>query len=331
MKFSKLYSCAVVACGGFLLGGGFLCVGGNKNAAHVPSLAGNVTLDSVPALKMRADTVVVNYDTKLDAAGAFVTTTNELIVKHFVPGPMARGDVVNYCEKLQGAERVVRRHEFEHAKKARIVRTRRGLNAYQAAQLVIMNESMAPAGEIIEAMTYRFETGRCYPVNRSFLFRTDSLIMAEHAKHHLMTSMVDFENPVIADIVLESAVDKFILDYNRGVYHFAVRRALAGMNFPEYTAHDHCDEPNWKNYCPDKNQWGALWTFDVAPFVNCTDVYNNARHVPCTTASNYNRVDIWNSATPATRKRVLNKIHDCIMQEMTPGQMLLTKTFKKIR
>lgn len=330
VKFKKLYSFAITLCGiGFVVGAG----GATEKADSVDvAPVQPVVTDTVPRLTFHTDTIVVDYNNMgRGAAGVFFAYKPSISIKYFKPQNMVDKDLIAYCDASNNNVRVIRRHEFEHAKKAIITKNANGLTGYQRAQLAIMNESMAPAAEIIEIMTYRFETKQKYAAHNKFLARADELIMAEHRKTGNELAMVDFENPAIADIVLECAVDKFVGDYNRGYYHTTIKKALAAKKYAKYKGHDRCDGVDWSNYCPDVNQWGALWTFDVAPFVDCTDVYNNSFSGCSFVAQNRRRVDIWNSATAAARTRALAKIDSCIMREMAPGQMLLTKTFLKTR
>lgn len=276
----------------------------------------------LPDLKTATDTLYFtneNFDAKYAraAAGQFIPGTNTVRVSYFMYDDMANARVRLNCDNANEAVGVVRRHEMEHARKANIVQDVMGLSPWDRARLAVMNESMAPGGEIIEAVEYHIKTGERYPQNRAFLWRADSLIMARHNEKNFGFGAgvpVDFSDPVIADIVLESAVDKFAKDHKRGFYHTKIRGELKGGKRSKYKPHNQCDlKPNMSNYFPMANQWGILWTYDVsAPWV----VFNKKR------------VDIWNSATVATRNRVINKVDSIVKTDMAPGQMLMSKTFE---
>lgn len=276
----------------------------------------------LPDLKTATDTLYFtneNFDAKYAraAAGQFIPGTNTVRVSYFMYDDTANARVRLNCDNANEAVGVVRRHEMEHARKANIVQDVMGLSPWDRARLAVMNESMAPGGEIIEAVEYHIKTGERYPQNRAFLWRADSLIMARHNEKNFGFGAgvpVDFSDPVIADIVLESAVDKFAKDHKRGFYHTKIRGELKGGKRSKYKPHNQCDlKPNMSNYFPMANQWGILWTYDVsAPWV----VFNKKR------------VDIWNSATVATRNRVINKVDSIVKTDMAPGQMLMSKTFE---
>lgn len=321
MKFKKLLTLSAGL--SVLLGASIGCaVLGGAADNKTPDKAKTIRFRPLPDLKTTVDTLYFtneNFDAKYAraAAGQFIPGTNTVSVSYFMYDDTANARVRLNCDNANEAVEVVRRHEMEHARKANIVQDVMGLSPWDRARLAIMNESMAPGGEIIEAVEYHIKTGERYPQNRAFLWRADSLIMARHNEKNFGFGAgvpVDFSDPVIADIVLESAVDKFARDHKRGFYHTKIRGELKGGKRSKYKPHNQCDlKPNMSNYFPMANQWGILWTYDVsAPWV----VFNKKR------------VDIWNSATVATRNRVINKVDSIVKTDMAPGQMLMSKTFE---
>ena len=322
MKFKKLLTLSAGL--SVLLGASIGCavLGGAADNKTPDKALKTIRFKPLPDLKTVIDTLYFtneNFDAKYAraAAGQFIPGTNTVRVSYFMYDDTANARVRLNCDNANEAVGVVRRHEMEHARKANIVQDVMGLSPWDRARLAVMNESMAPGGEIIEAVEYHIKNGERYPQDRSFLWRADSLIMARHREKNFGFCdgvPVDFSDPVIADIVLESAVDKFARDHKRGFYHTKIRGELKGGKRSKYKPHNQCDlRPNVLNYFPMANQWGILWTYDVsAPWV----VFNKKR------------VDIWNSATVATRNRVINKVDSIVKTDMAPGQMLMSKIFE---
>jgi len=283
--------------------------------------AKKVKFEPLPDLKFQVDTLRVtkeNFENTLvhSAAGLFHPSTNTIAITYYLP---VTDDprIVKYCEIWNKCTRVVKRHEMEHATKAHIVKAVEKLSGWDRARLAAMNESMAPGGEIIEAIEYHLETGERYPVDRMFLWRADSLIMARQKEKNMgiePIKEVDFSAPVIADVILESAVDKFAKDHKRGFYNTRIKTELQAVTRPKYKMNKQCTIlATVTNYLPMRNQWGALWTYDVkTPWA----------------LGKKKKVDIWNCATKNTRARVINKVDSIIKSDMAPGQMLLLKTYK---
>ncbi|MDE5615369.1 MAG: hypothetical protein K2I81_00860 [Alphaproteobacteria bacterium] len=295
-----------------------------NNASDVEAQQNTKTIrfEPLPDLKFVIDTLYFtneNFDAKYarSAAGQFVPGSNTVRVSYFACDDSANSRVKYYCNIANESIEAVRRHEMEHARKAHIVQDVNHLSRWDRARLAVMNEAMAPGGEIIEAVEYHIENGERYPQDRAFLWRADSLIMARHKEKNFGYGdgvPVDFSDPVIADIVLESAVNKFARDHKRGFYHTKIKKELSGVRRPKYKPHNKCDlMPTALNYIPMVDQWGVLWTYDVkAPW----------------TVFAKNSVDIWNSATEETRRRVINKVDSIVKTNMTSGEMLNPKTFE---
>jgi len=324
MKFKKLLSLSAVA---------IVTLASSLGSQFPPNTAESdtkkdadkkVKFELLPDLKYKTDTLRLteeNFDLVFPraAAGQFIPGTNTVKVTYF----LAETDnprINKNCEYSNRGMRVVMRHEMEHAKKAHIVKDVSKLSGWDRARLAAMNESMAPGGEIIEAIEYHLETGERYPTDRMFLWRADSMIMSRQKEKQggvMLIKEVDFSDPVIADIILESAVDKFAKDHKRGFYHTRIQQELNAVKRPKYRKNRECKIPiTIANYMPTVNQWGALWTYDVkTPWVLLKT----------------KQVDIWNSATQKTRDRVINKVDSIVKSDMLPGQMLLTATYKNPR
>jgi len=322
VKFKKLLTLSAGL--SVLLGMSIGCAvwGGASDNKTPDKAVKTIRFKPLPDLKTATDTLYFtneNFDAKYAraAAGQFIPGTNTVRVSYFMYDDTANARVRLNCDNANESVEVVRRHEMEHARKANIVQDVMDLSPWDRARLAVMNESMAPGGEIIEAVEYHIKNGERYPQDRAFLWRADSLIMARHNEKNFGFGdgvPVDFSDPVIADIVLESAVDKFARDHKRGFYHTKIRSELKGVKRSKYKPHNQCDlKPNMSNYFPMANQWGILWTYDVtSPW----------------TILKTRQVDVWKSATESTRRRVINKVDSIVKTDMAAGQMLMLKTFK---
>ncbi len=302
-----------------------------ENAKDAVKKTAKKPVKSIKPITFSMDTVLVTKDnvSKI-AAGQFSPCRNHVSVSYMVLSPELK-HLKKWCEEQNNSLRVVTRHEVEHARKAAMVQNVNELPGYRRAQVAIMNECMAPAAEIIEAMTYRIETGRRYPADRAFLFRADSLIMNAQQKRGFSCVGIDFSCPEIADIILDASIDKFMKDYNRGFYHYKVQGELDCKPRPKYTPSLNCDTYNITTFCPAANQWGALWTFDVTPFQDCVTTIKGFGWGGYKFNCANQRVDIWNSASEEARRRALDKVDLCIYQEMGHGRMLRLSTFQKNR
>lgn len=322
MKFKKILALSAGLTAFLTTSLGCMVWGGASDSKAPDNKVKAIRFEPLPDLKFAVDTLYFtneNFDAKYAraAAGQFSPGSNTVRVSYFAYDSSANSRVRLNCDNANEAIEVVRRHEMEHARKANIVQNASGLSGWDRARLAVMNETMAPGGEIIEAVEYHIKNGERYPQDRSFLWRADSLIMARHKEKNFGLGdgvPVDFSDPVIADVVLESAVDKFAKDHKRGFYHTKIKNELKLVKRPKYKPHSKCDlQPNVSNYWPMGNQWGVLWTYDVStPWA----VFYKKQ------------VDIWNSATKETRQRVINKVDSIVKSDMAPGQMLMTKTFK---
>lgn len=332
MKFCSLLSLSgSVLCSASLVCGGLLSCNydaspASKNVEKISKMPAFTEL--MPDLQFVIDTIVfAGKNDKRTAGGVFEKYKNKARVYYrLLPDSLMQ--YKKWCDDQNAALRVVSRHELEHARKVAMVQTKNELPGFYRAQVVIMNECMAPAAEIIEAMVYRMETGERFPVDRRFLFAADSLIMQAHGNRPMP---IDFSRNEIADIVLDLSVDKFIKDYNGGTYHHSVRLALGCAITADFTPHKKCDKYTALNYNPVAGIWGGLWTFDITSYQE----YLSGSHLVPVGTYNFGapcpRVDIWNSATRAARERALSKVYNCIKQEMKGGQMLYRKTFEQIR
>lgn len=318
MKFRKMFSLSVVLSTGLVLGGAaafFETDTPGKKQKPVQFM-------TRPDLKIKTDTIYMtneNFDSlsKTLDVGQFRPMSNSVYMFVFKYDDTANPRVKRNCDKWNGAARVVLRHEMEHARKADAVyNIKKRLSRWDRARVAIMNETMAPAAEIIESQEYRMETGMCFPAKRIFLWPADSMIMARHNQIHNENARfkpVDFSDSLTADIVLKCAINQFVRDYNRGFYRFVIQRNLKSQYPMPYTPNNQCDKIP-AEYAPEMNQWGALWTYDInAPWYI------------------RRRVDVWNSATDAARQYVISKVDSIVNVELEPGQKLNPDVFEKPR
>ncbi len=314
MKFKKLLSLSAALAVTLVSSLGGVLADKAKDADKAKQPVKKVKFQPLPDLKYRVDTVRLtkenfNRVAARSAAGQFLPYKHTIAITYYLTETDDPRVVYN-CKLWNESRRVVMRHEKEHAVKSHIVKNVNKLSRWDRARLAAMNESMAPGGEIIEAIEYHLETGERYPADRMFLWRADSLIMARQKEKNLglEPKEVDFSDPVIADVILESAVNKFAKDHKRGFYHTRIKNELRGCKRPKYQGNRECTiTPTIANYLPMYNQWGALWTYDVkTPWVLLQK----------------KRVDIWNSATKETRERVIHKIDSIVKTDMAPGQIL---------
>lgn len=320
MKFKKILSLSAVLTASLVMSGDVFLKEKTNDSFADETKVETVKPVIYPDLKFKTDTMHLtneNFDVIYPraVAGLFFPQTNEISITYFECDDNASDRIKRTCEMGNQGVRVVKRHEMEHARKANIVYNTPGLSRWDRARVAAMNEVMAPASEIIESQEYRLETGERFPQDRQFLWKADSLIMERHNQLTYgfgKNVPVNFSDPIIADIILNSAVDKFAAVHKRGFYKKAIKRELMGR-LVKYTPNTQTDR-DFSFFSPQYNQWGAMWTYDVS-----TPWYIKRR------------VDIWNSATVAARMRVINKVDSIVRSDMTPEQRLNPNIYKKSR
>lgn len=272
-----------------------------------------------PDLIIKTDTIHVT-DEKFDEflkspAAAFIPSKHTICMHHFEYDDSTSERTQNCCDANNQAARLIFRHEMEHARKVHLTHNTDELSAWDKARMIIMNEIMACASEIIESQEYRRETGERFPRNRVSIWRADSAIMARHeSSTGPLTNIipVDFTDPVIADITLECAFDKFAHAHNRGFYVKRIQNALTN-NKEEYVPHNQLARGIL--FCtPQLNHWDGLFTYEV------TNIFHTKSDV-----------NIWGAATPISRIHVLNGVDSIVRADMQAGQIPITHIFEKTR
>lgn len=287
MRFKTLFtlSTSVVA-------SALLCWGGVKKHQKTPVNAGKFS--TVQTLEITSDTIRVtdsnfNHISRTAAAGLFLPYENRVVVYHFEPmDTTAR--VQRFCNNNNQMKPLVQRHEVEHARKAIFTRQDRLHTSYVRGQIAAMNEIIAPASEIIEALDWRATHGRRFPVLSNCLARADRDIV-RMADTLGMTWPLDFNRPEIATLVMKYALQKFQIEFNRGIYRTTIRRATESISDKKYIPNDQCGFPFQDMlFCPESDMWAPMWSF------------NSLR----------GRVNPWMFADAAMRKKLLGDVDNFV-------------------
>lgn len=309
MKKKYLYS-LLIAFGMFGIGPLASC-NNDKAAAPVHNIKPKKRIVSKrPELKFRVDTIDVtdaNFEDQSarGAGGVYFSGTNTVTVKYFRTNSR-RAIIQKYCNINNELFRLNKRHEMEHARKYDYVHNKQGYSPFVRAKIAAMNETMAPASEIIEAMDYHYETGKCYPSKKMFIVHADSAITSIMEKYNLSWP-VNYRNPMIADVVLKYAYESFSSAVNRGYYKHTMRKAYdsSGENF--YTP---LKPPTLSPlYNPAYDMWGPLWTFQTM----------------------YGDVDVFNSATFVGRQNLIDSINSIVAKTVDTDKMLILNKFAFMR
>lgn len=315
MKFKKLFSLSAIFVTAFVLPGTVLFT----HSSDYDKKTKDACTVSCPDLKIKRDTLHINNQNisvlyKMSLA-MFLAQTNTIKITYYKYDDDVKPHIKKVCNARNGAFRVYFRHEMEHARNANLTTNPTGLSRLDFARVAVMDEVASLCGEIIESQNYRLETRLRFPYPRSFLSRTDSMIMAHHNRNTdtNKNKAVDFSDSAIANIVLKCAVDKFAAVHNQRLYVKRVRNILRGIKTAPYTPNNQCRK-NRAFFRPDFDMWGELLTYDVI-----SPTYFN------------NRVDIWNSASKDARQYAISQINSIIQDDMLPGQMLKTENYQKIR
>lgn len=262
-----------------------------------------------PELKFRVDTIDVTDDNfkELSARGAggvYFSGSNTVTVKYFRTNSQ-KTLIKRYCQVNNDLFRLNKRHEMEHARKYDYVHNKQGFAPYVRSKIAAMNETMAPASEIIEALDYHYETGKCYPSKKDFIVHADSAIVSIMQKYNLSWP-VNYRNPLIADAVLKYAAEGFASAVNRGYYKYTMQKAYnqccegSTLHAPVYPS---------LFYNPTLDMWGPLYTFQTV----------------------YGDVDIFNSATFVGRQNLIDSIDSIVSNTVNTGKPLFLNKFAFIR
>lgn len=308
MKKKYLYS-LLVAFGLFGIGPLASCDSNDKQQPVKPKKH-IVYVSKRPELKFRVDTIDVTDDNFKDlcergAGGVYFSGSNTVTVKYFRTNSK-NALIKRYCKVNNDLFRLNKRHEMEHARKYEYVHNKQPYSPFVSAKIAAMNETMAPASEIIEAMDYRYETGSCYPSKKGFIVHADSAIVSIMQKYN-MSWPVNYRNPLIADAVIKYSLEGFSSAVNRGYYKHTMKKAYdksqEGFSLPIAATRTSLF------YNPTLDMWGPLWTFQT------TD----------------GDVDVFNSATFVGRQNLIDSINSIVARAVDTDKMMLLNRFSIMR
>lgn len=213
-----------------------------------------------PELKLRVDTLNVSDDnfkkiTTKGAAGVFCSGTNTVLIYHF--NPVSDSKLIQrYCEYSNNQKTLSARHEMEHARKSDLTHNKAFFSAMGRARIAAINEIMAPASEIIEAVDYHARTGHRYPDAKPFIARADSAIC--HAMGSFMPDYVNYNYQPVSDAVITYALESFLNSVERGYYIHTIKKAYSIKTKPNKLT---CNSCNIFLFNPDINRWDPIWEF----------------------------------------------------------------------
>lgn len=291
MKFKRLYFLSYA----FILSAlpaAVSCITPDKKDAKTPTNIGKII--PRPQITYMVDTITVN-DSNFNQiysktpAGLFFPQTNKVVVKYFKPDSKNQR-IKNFCDNNNKMIPLVRRHEFEHARKANLTKQTDFYNPYIRGKIAASNEIIAPAAEIIEALDWRHTHGRAFPATKNFICDADREIVAIMDSLHLPWP-VDFNTPAIADIVIKYALKRFTDEFGRGQYVTTVQHAIKNSKQPKYTPNAQCNITSTALFAPLLDDWGALWEFESAR----------------------GSVNIWKAATSDYRTKLQLTLDSCVV------------------
>ncbi len=268
----------------------------------------------IDTLKYRVDTIRVtdeNYAHVLRRvpAGLFLPDKNTVSVTYFKPESQSK-KVKNFCERNNQAMQLTARHEKEHARKMRFTHLERYRSSpFVRGEIALVNEIMAPAAEIIEAIDYHYQTGKVFSSAKPQPRQADAAISALPSTMNYVVP-VDFNNQAVADIVLEYALAQFKRFFNAGWYRSTVANAVKEKGRHVYPMNNTCLTVEPGIFMPDMGFWDPMWSFE----------------------SLRGPVNLWRSASPAMRKKLMHEIETMTTQAIREsGQILLCAQKAKVR
>lgn len=318
MKFKKLHSLsAALAVTISALGVGTYVANGMPAAETAPKRIVRTPAKQeyrIDTLKYRVDTIPVTDENYAhvagkSAAGLFIPQTNTVVVNYFKPESQSK-KVQNFCEWNNQAMQLTARHEKEHARKMRFTHLERHRSSpFVRGEIALVNEIMAPAAEIIEAIDYHYKTGKVFPSAKSQPRQADAAISALPSTMNYIVP-VDFNNPAVADIVLEYALAQFKRFFNAGWYHSTVANAAKKNARLVCPMNNTCLTVGPGVFMPNVGFWDPMWSFE----------------------SLRGPVNLWRSASPTMRKKLMHEIETMTAQAIREtGQVWLCTQKAKMR
>lgn len=239
------------------------------------------------------DTIKVSDDmmkkTGSLAAGVFMPESGKIKLYYFQHvGTNVK--VRNFCKSNNQQMRLVLRHEKEHARKANLTKNIWYYPPHIRGAIAAQNEIIAPAAEIIEALDYRFETGKAFPTNKNFIKKADNLITSTATKQNL-TWPLNYNDQQLADIIMECATERFTSEIKRGLYKTTIKKAINNCNIPKkYITNNLCNEYQQIMFCPCLGEWGPMWQFE----------------------SKHGTINIWDAASSEQKKKLTNTVDSIV-------------------
>ncbi len=211
--------------------------------------------------KVRIDTLNVsneNYKeiTTKGAAGVFFYGSNTVVVYHF-NATTDSSYIVNYCNYSNSMRPLYMRHELEHARKQDLTHNTDRFSPISRAEVAAVNEIMAPASEIIEAVDYHARTGKPFPNAKPFIAQADSVITS--AMGGFLPLFVNYNYQPIADAVITYATENFVSSVNRGYYKHTIRKKY---NQKPSKKQKFVDFTILLTFNPDHSKWEPIWEFE---------------------------------------------------------------------
>ena len=255
-----------------------------------------------PTLKETYDTIYVSNTKTKYTGGQFIPGTNTVRICYFLPANINNKTLINYCDKLNQAIPATLIHEREHARKAFITKNTNHFSPLNRARIAAHNEMMAPAAEIIGIVEQCIAQGKTHTQNKAFINKAAREIF-KIIKNENLQFPIDFNNPRIADVILQHAFNRFINRLANNQYHTTIREAYLHNTQPPYTPTNACTNVTPSLFNPTLGIWDQMWDFDT---------HNG-------------HANIWRSASPDTKSYILTELDKHIIKITGQNAYFLTK------
>lgn len=271
-----------------------------ENNSKKPANTGKTQLRP---LKYITDTVYVTPETKITkcAAGRFVPATNTIIIYYFIP-KTPNEQLEKTCNLNNTSKRYVLRHEYEHARKAALTKHTEHLSPMTRARVAALNEVMAPAGEIVEAIEAQHYETQTEKPGRKFIKNALTEINDQCKPNNISPY---FYTQQVADIIMKHATQHYVNQTADGTYIHGLRKAYFNNKKSAYKPNLECAKINKAMFIPQVNMWAPLWDFETK----------------------YGTINLWELATKKQKQEMMQKI-DSIIYKTTGQNSILLKRHK---
>lgn len=268
---------------------------GNKHTKKPVNTGINIKYINT-SIRTQTDTVLITDEMLANhtiiAAGVFMPRDGIIKINYLKPAS-STPRTISFCETNNLQIPLVRRHEIEHARKAILTKNIWHYSPITRGRIASQNEIIAPAAEIIEALDYRYQTGQAFPTRKPFIKKADRLITNIALRDKLKWPL-DFNNPKLADIIMQCATERFLAETNRGLYKTTIKEAMLHTIPNRYITNDMCKIQQTLCFYPEFNLWGPLWQFE----------------------SLHGDVNIWDNASQTQKEKLLHAT-DSVIQQIT--------------